>query len=130
MYLSLAFSEGRPGDWGGGSEGKPPVRVEKDNEKKNNKKDKGVRVWEGKKCLISTVSFPILVIGYTHYSIYRSPIRRYLLSEGHTCDIIRIHESSKQGTSHNMLTLLTEEWRNHKRNNVIMQVAFNGRTYG
>lgn len=39
--LSLAFSEGRPGDWGGCSEGggkKPPVMVEKDNEK-NNKKD-------------------------------------------------------------------------------------------
>lgn len=31
---------------------------------------------------------------------------KYLLSEGHTYDIIRINETSKQGTSHHMLTLL------------------------
>lgn len=44
MYLTLAFSEGRPGDWGGGSEGvkrSRPSGLKRIKKKKHNKTDKG-----------------------------------------------------------------------------------------
>lgn len=47
-----------------------------------------------------------MVIGYTYSILSFTDSDKYLLSEGHTYDIIRINETSKQGTSHHMLTLL------------------------
>lgn len=79
----MSFSEGSLG------ERSRPSGLNKVNEK-NNERGSG-----------STVSFPMMVIGYTCSIIVHRYGDRYL-SEGHTYDIIRINETSKQDTSHDL----------------------------
>lgn len=91
MYLTLAFSEGRPGDWGGGSEGvkrSRPSGLKRIKKKKHNKTDKGGPGMERKE-----MPFFDRVIsddGHRLHMFYLFVHRygdTYLLSEGHTYGI-------------------------------------------